>query len=677
MASGVFLKWCLLAWAGAHTLFVGGAYLAHFHFSRFVFAPSSWLLWARSFLCEWLYTVGAVLTYPFGLRQERLPTGASTPLLLVHGYGMNRACFFVLRWRLRRAGYGPVYAVNVSPLFADLDKLAAQVGVAAKRLSAACGGAKVVAIGHSQGGVLLRRALQLDDETPIANIITLGSPHRGTYLARLGVGTNARQLRYCSSYLQAMEQLPQVPLLSIYSDADAMVCPTESAAFGQAQVRLQGAGHFALLVEGRAFAALRAALPAAGGECEALGDPRVAPAASLWRVLLPLLAVGLPLALTWQGRLQDVELYYRYAHGMASGAVPYRDLAIEYPPGALLVFGFPALLANSLPAYAALFIVSMAVFDGVMKVALWRSAPRRQTTVLLLAMLASVALYYTYLRRFDLSAACVVALAALLLARNSRSLGSWMLLAVGAAIKLYPLVLAPFWALFSLRTGASWRRLLAQVSVALVIGAGSLGTMRVLAGARAESWLSYFGTRGLHVASTYGSALIAKAGIGGRLPMAFRYGTHELTSALASNLARWSLLVTLGLLVVTLLIYARALLRTNPGPAVFWRGSTALLVALLLGSKVLSPQYVIWLLPLWVMACTQGERLDKPLALGMLLVAVLTAATHPGEGRIASGSIERQLALLGRNGLLVCTWLYLLVKPGGDPCPVANFRRRC
>ena len=76
------------------------------------------------------------------------------------------------------------------------------------------------------------------------------------------------------------------------------------------------------------------------------------PAADVGLVLLTL-AVGLGvLAASWatlhlppfEGyQIIDTPVYQEYGEAIASGQVPYRDFALEYPPGALPMFWLPTL----------------------------------------------------------------------------------------------------------------------------------------------------------------------------------------------------------------------------------------------------------------------------------------------------------------------------------------------
>ena len=66
--------------------------------------------------------------------------------------------------------------------------------------------------------------------------------------------------------------------------------------------------------------------------------------------------------------LLDTPLYERYGDAIVHGGkVPYRDFGVEYPPGALLAFAAPSLIASSgdFPLYARLFEGLMLVCGAV------------------------------------------------------------------------------------------------------------------------------------------------------------------------------------------------------------------------------------------------------------------------------------------------------------------------
>ncbi|HEY8722937.1 MAG TPA: glycosyltransferase 87 family protein, partial [Gaiellaceae bacterium] len=146
-----------------------------------------------------------------------------------------------------------------------------------------------------------------------------------------------------------------------------------------------------------------------------------------------------------RGALVDWPTYQRYGDAILNhGLVPYRDFAVEYPPGALAMFILPAAFRN----YAAAFAWEMAVC-GLVLIAVVAAIRREAAFYVALAPVLAGSLI---LSRFDLWPALltVAALAALL--REHHRLG-WGLLGAAVAAKLWPLVLVPLVLAWSYRAG--------------------------------------------------------------------------------------------------------------------------------------------------------------------------------------------------------------------------------
>ena len=187
------------------------------------------------------------------------PEVAWTPIVLVHGYFHNRSAFLAMSRTLRRAGFSYVHTMNYNPLAADLPALAERLGEEVQHVLDATGAERVQIVGHSMGGVVARTYVQqFDGEDKVDTVITLGSPHRGTYSAHLGMGPAARQLRPGSAFLRGLEESARpspVRWISYYSDLDAMVVPSSSAklvhpALEAVNIRTRDTGHLSLLVSG-------------------------------------------------------------------------------------------------------------------------------------------------------------------------------------------------------------------------------------------------------------------------------------------------------------------------------------------------------------------------------------------------------------------------------------------
>ncbi len=184
----------------------------------------------------------------FVARDPGAPKGP--PVLLVHGYANNSAALWSLARFLRREGFS-VFTHDLEPVFASIDAyipaLAARLGEVLK-LSGAPG---VNVVCHSMGGLVLRACLRERGGAGIARVVTLGAPHHGTGIARMGFGVNARQMRIYSQWLLELQRSEAgafaAPLTSIYTWDDNIVAPQSSAELqGAKNIALEGMGHISL-----------------------------------------------------------------------------------------------------------------------------------------------------------------------------------------------------------------------------------------------------------------------------------------------------------------------------------------------------------------------------------------------------------------------------------------------
>jgi len=212
----------------------------------------------------------SVIAEPYRpMEQVGLPAGSAPakPVLLIHGIVCNRGVWRPLLERLRAAGFAPVRAVNLEPLFADIDSHAASVVREVRELHRESNGAPVAIVAHSMGGLVARAALRSISPEVISHIVTIASPHHGTVIARFLRSLPARQMRPQSKWLQQLNasqegHLP-VPMTSIYSLQDNLIAPPRSAILqGSRLHELRGLGHLSLL---RARQSIDCALAALSG----------------------------------------------------------------------------------------------------------------------------------------------------------------------------------------------------------------------------------------------------------------------------------------------------------------------------------------------------------------------------------------------------------------------------
>jgi triacylglycerol esterase/lipase EstA (alpha/beta hydrolase family) len=204
---------------------------------------------------------------PRGRAATRIhPDSRHPPVLLLHGYGCNSGYWAHLAPLLDAAGIS--YAsVDLEPVAGDIDGYVATVERAVDALCAASGRRQVAIVAHSMGGLVARAWLRDHGAGRAARVITLGTPHHGTALARFGLGRNAFQMRPGSAWLRALagseDAATRARITSIYTHHDNIVSPRESSRLaGARNLEFGGVGHVALGSDARVLAAVMRELAA-------------------------------------------------------------------------------------------------------------------------------------------------------------------------------------------------------------------------------------------------------------------------------------------------------------------------------------------------------------------------------------------------------------------------------
>jgi triacylglycerol esterase/lipase EstA (alpha/beta hydrolase family) len=175
-----------------------------------------------------------------------------TPVILVHGYFSSRGYFRELLRFLDAQGVAPVFAPRFPGAFATIEQFADALDAEIERIAAGTGRERVILVCHSMGGLAARCYLARKGAARVAKLITLGSPHAGTGLARFGMGENAPQMRVDSVFLAelARREAGRAPCAttSIYSSGDNLVSPRRSGRLAWARnLVLADVGHVAML----------------------------------------------------------------------------------------------------------------------------------------------------------------------------------------------------------------------------------------------------------------------------------------------------------------------------------------------------------------------------------------------------------------------------------------------
>lgn len=194
--------------------------------------------------------------------EAAMPDSPQPAVVLVHGFVCNRGFWLPLLSALRR--HGVAYAtVNLEPVFAaSLDDYRALVEQLVERACQATGQPPII-VAHSMGGVVVRawladeRARAVEQARPVRvrHVVTIGSPHAGTWLARWNGLAMVKQMRQGSPWLAELDAAertvadrcaPPVPWTCFFSNCDNVVMPPSAATLPDADNRLlAGSGHVA------------------------------------------------------------------------------------------------------------------------------------------------------------------------------------------------------------------------------------------------------------------------------------------------------------------------------------------------------------------------------------------------------------------------------------------------
>jgi uncharacterized membrane protein len=295
-----------------------------------------------------------------------------------------------------------------------------------------------------------------------------------------------------------------------------------------------------------------------------------------------------------------VVVYFNYASQVLDGNLPYRDFSMEYPPFALVFFLIPRLFASTWQGFSGAFQTEVLIFDLISLFIIYLiarrlgKAPWKLLTVYTLAFLAMGPIIG---QQFDIFPAVLTLLSLYFFWRGHHKI-SWALLALGTMTKLYPVVIAPVYVFYYLRN-RQYHNLATTLATFILICLIILAPLLIISPESIQNLIVYHGQRGLQIESTYSALvmILSKLGLTNAATI-FNYGSWNLSGSLADFLARASTVI-LGLLL--LLAYWFIYSQIKPGKSQFTRlGAYAILLIsiTLFASKILSPQYIIWLVPL-------------------------------------------------------------------------------
>jgi hypothetical protein len=325
--------------------------------------------------------------------------------------------------------------------------------------------------------------------------------------------------------------------------------------------------------------------------------------------------------------VEDASLYRDWSGVLAGDHVLPSGELWQYPPGAAFLLLLPR-LGLGIEGFGASFVTTMLAFDFVaFALIAWLGRREGRDTGVWIWLLAMPMLRAVPLLRFDLVGTAFAIAALVVIHRRPAWFGA--LAGLGAMVKVWPIVvLFGEW---------DWRRLLRACAAAAAAIALVFALSAIFFSSDGFEFLSEQGGRGLQVESVASLPWHLRQAITGEAPhVAARFGAAEIVSHPAdviAGLLEWAALAVMTAAAAWWLARSRAIRagREDLADAAVSRDFVFTLVLLLvITSRVLSPQYMVWLFGLAAVAlCAERSRIARPAWIVIGAAVLSTAAYGP------------------------------------------------
>ncbi|EFL15538.1 glycosyltransferase family 87 protein [Streptomyces sp. C] len=349
-------------------------------------------------------------------------------------------------------------------------------------------------------------------------------------------------------------------------------------------------------------------------------------------------------------RVEVTATYHNWYDVLSTWTLPQNDIMWQYPPAAAAVFLSPDLLPFL--TYFQAFVALTVLCDGVVLLGLVRAARRSDGSMAgaLLWLVALPMMMATPFARYDIQVTLLAVFA--LLALRSRPRAGGVVAGIGAMVKVWPLL-----TLLGTPRGRSTRDAL----VAAALSCAALLAVFAALFSDTFGFLGNQGDRGVQVESLGGSVLMAARFLdlwpGG---IDFQYGAFEYIGPYVPDIARASLALTLAGFLLLLLWRVRANHWTSATP---FDAALCAIMVFTVTSRVISPQYMIWLLGLAAVCLTSRNTTQRPVAWLLVAANALTTLIFPvWYADILATSALGTVLLCVRNGLLLYATVWSVVR---------------
>ena len=351
----------------------------------------------------------------------------------------------------------------------------------------------------------------------------------------------------------------------------------------------------------------------------------------------------------------DLGLYFHYAEQSARAhEVPYQDFSIEYPPVAWWTMAAVYRMASAthptaaasadaqtrFESYQATYRLVMSKLDIAAALLtfliLRRRAPRFAGGLFLAYVVCTATMAHVLYDRLDLElwwwlvawAYCWVRALDGGPAEAGWTATAYAAFGAGIAYKLAPVVGLPVLLI------AEWRhprreRMIAAAAVGLAVGLGLPFVIQLAAsGPGVFGFLPFYFGRPIQIESVYAALLEATRILGAEIHVTRTVSGYNVEGGIAPVLITLSSLVTIAFNAAVLLWAVRQP-RGTFDRAQAYRAACLAIVGTVIVSKVVSPQFMVWALPLLLLfvADTAPNTLRWAVAVGVGVVAIAACST--------------------------------------------------
>ena len=373
---------------------------------------------------------------------------------------------------------------------------------------------------------------------------------------------------------------------------------------------------------------------------------------------LALLAAGWALTLwvaPWSNEtVNDLFVYRGFAEPLLDGGLPYRDFAFEYPPLAAPLIALPGLFGTGEESFRWAFAIwtlaggaAIVLLCGTLARATG-GEPRRAMFAAALMPLLCGALVRTHFDVFPVA----ILLGGLLLLCRERPRAGLAVLGLGAMTKLFPLVAVPValaWLVARGRRREAWQGALACAATVAVVALAAVAASPD----GAVDAVRYHLDRPTQIESSPALVVLGLDAVG--LGDAVSVSSHRSDGLLHDAAGAVSALFA-GVFVGLVALLAARVGRTSRELVI---ASLAGAIAFALFGKVLSPQFVIWALPLGALAFAWGRH---ALAAAIAAAAILTQVEFPAHYFDVVAREPLALALVALRNAALLAALVLAVR---------------